>query len=192
MSYRTSLRSFLSTHTLLSDKNIEHICSLVKSVHLKPGEMFIKAGAKSSHSGFLLEGILSVHTSNDYGYQCIKYFVCENQFFADIDSFYKGEEAGTSLIAAVPCHILQLLPHELDALYREVEGFEAAFMRIRELSLLNILILKDVLHHRSVTQQYHALSRRYPHIVQRVPLKHIAQFLNVTQSSLSRIRRNMH
>jgi CRP-like cAMP-binding protein len=191
MSHRVVLHHFLQANTSLNFGGIEHICSRFEPIWLKPGDTFIKAGTKSSHLGFLLDGILSARTSNDYGYQCIKYFVCKNQFFAEMDSFYKGEKAGTSLVAAVPCQILQLPLHELDALRREIDGFEKAFLQISELSLLNILNLKDVLHHGSVTQQYHALSRQYPHIVQRVPLKHIAEFLNVTQSSLSRIRRNM-
>ena len=63
--------------------------------------------------------------------------------------------------------------------------------RINQERLLEKIRLKNIYSGEDSTNRYKLFLREQPDIVYRVPLNHVASYLNVTPQSLSRIRRNV-
>jgi len=54
---------------------------------------------------------------------------------------------------------------------------------------MDLMRQREFLMNRDAASKYRYFIEHYPHILQRVPLGHVASFLDITQQSLSRLRK---
>ena len=64
--------------------------------------------------------------------------------------------------------------------------------KIVQKTLIKKLQKRSSLIEQDATARYLAFIENFPNIANRVPLAHIASYLGITQSSLSRIRKNIY
>jgi CRP-like cAMP-binding protein len=147
----------------------------------------IKTGSVAKKIFFVEKGVIRSYYLKD-GNEIATWFTFENEF---ITSFY-------SFISNEPCHetielledsILHALSFEdLNALTIEYPEINHLYRKVLE---LNFIKQERKLNERfdSAKEKYENLLSNYPEILKRVPLGHIASYLGITQSTLSRIRR---
>lgn len=120
-----------------------------------------------------------------------KYFVRENQFFANIVSYYSNQPATDAIHAVIPCNIFYISFNSFEKLFIEIPNLNIFFKSISESTLLNKIKDNDFLNFGNAKTKYCEFLRRYPVLAQQVPQQYIASYLKITPQSLSRIRNEL-
>jgi CRP-like cAMP-binding protein len=149
----------------LNQQQIDLITSKATEQEIKKDDYFSEAGKIARRVGFVLDGIVRVCYYNNKGEEITKYFIEENNLVVDLESF-NNEIASTAYVQAVTdCRLIVFSKKDWQELLNTIVGWDA----VVHLRFLEI----------------------YPTVVNRIPLSFIASYLGVTQSSLSRIRKNI-
>ena len=119
------------------------------------------------------------------------YFVAENGFVVDPDSF-ASQKPGSLTIQAVTDSLLVALSYENSLKLAQVfPQWEAIAGAIAQRSMMELVNQRGFLLNRDAESRYRYFVEHYPHILQRAPLGYIASYLGITQQSLSRLRRHI-
>jgi hypothetical protein len=114
-----------------------------------------------------------------------------HQFFTDIDSYEKGKLAALNLQAVMDTKIFFITKQDNKAIQLEIPLWDFVLKQFAADALNQMIKNQNFLHFGDAEYQYRYLLTHKPHIVQNAPLKYIASYLGITQSSLSRIRRHL-
>jgi CRP-like cAMP-binding protein len=167
------------------------ILKKAKEIRLQNNAYFSEAGKVAKQFGFITEGIIRVCRYDDNGEEMTKYFIDENNIVVDLNSFDNGIQATAYLQAISDCTILVFSKPDWDELLHTIVGFDTIVRKIiskashRKVVRLSALVSEDA------TTRYLSFMEQYPNLVNRISLSYIASYLGITQSSLSRIRKNI-
>jgi CRP-like cAMP-binding protein len=116
------------------------------------------------------------------------WFSFENMFMCSLLSFFGGQPSAQTIETLEDSEMLVLTREQLQWLCDKHHDMQKLNSMILTQSL--VILQQNVIDQRFKTAQerYVILLKTFPQVLQRVPLKHIASFLGVTQETLSRIR----
>ncbi len=167
-------------------KKLEDVITIEK--HPK-GKMLLKEGEFCRKVFYVEKGLLRFFYYGDEGKDITHWFLLEQEFITEIDSIYSQKPSEFYLETLEDCVLHTFNPQafiELSVSYNSLNIFKD-IMFVKSITELGEKI-KD-LQFRDAKTRYHNLIEKYPDILLRVPLGHIAAYLGITQQSLSRIRR---
>ena len=163
---------------------LEKVCS---TLTFKKNELIQPIGHTCKTIYFLQKGIARIFYYKD-GVDITEYFAFEGGIVARAESLFAGEPSQKAIEALEDCEVVAMDVPKLYQLYDEFHEIERLFRLIFERAHVETI-------HRIESLQFHSAEARYlnlletqKNIIQRVPLKHIASYLGITQVSLSRIR----
>jgi CRP-like cAMP-binding protein len=170
--------------TLEQTIDLQRVCEYEKF----PKDYFLlEYGKISNHVYFILEGtVICIHHSN--GKEIIPWFAFEDDFVNSHFSFIHRQPSIESLFTLSDCHLLSISHENLQYLYRKDPIWNKLFHSVVEGYYLEIQERLISLLAQSAPERYDNLIQQYPDIEKRLKLGHIASFLGVTQSTLSRLR----
>ncbi|WP_271254353.1 Crp/Fnr family transcriptional regulator [Pseudanabaena sp. Chao 1811] len=170
--------------TLEQKIDLQRVCEYEKL----PKDCFLlEHGKISNHVYFILEGtVICIHYSN--GKEIIPWFAFENDFVNSHFSFIHRQPSVESLFTLSDCHLLSISYENLQYLNRKDPVWNKLFYSVVEGYYLEIQERLVSLLAQSASERYDSLIQQYPDIEQRLKLGHIASFLGITQSTLSRLR----
>ncbi|WP_027378342.1 Crp/Fnr family transcriptional regulator [Chryseobacterium daeguense] len=175
----------------LNQQQMDFIASKVTEIHLAKEEYFSEAGKVAKQVGFVQDGILRVCYYNNQSEEITKYFIDENNLVVDMISF-DNEICSSSYVQAVTdCTILAFSKKDWTELLNTIVGFDAIVHKIISRALMQKVERRSPLVTEDATTRYLKFLEIYPNAVNRIPLSYVASYLGVTQSSLSRIRKNI-
>lgn len=184
-----ALSAQLNRVNILSDDDISQICSYFKTETIRKNHYYLESGKRCSKIGFLCSGIICSFINNSEGYEVVKHFLEPYQFFTDLESYEKAKQAKLNLIAITESTILSINKQDSDKLQDEIPKWEHVLSLFASQSLNKMIQMQNFLHFGSTTDKYQHFVKNYPNLARNVPLKYIASYLGITQSSLSRLRR---
>ncbi|HLA57116.1 MAG TPA: Crp/Fnr family transcriptional regulator [Puia sp.] len=149
----------------------------------------LKAGKVCNESHFIESGIIRSYTFDLEGNEVTTAFYSKNMFTSDLLSFFKRTASKEYIQAITDCEIWSTT-------YEDMQDSFHSFPEYREFGRLNIINQYGMLKQRMLSvlqetaeQRYDALMNTDPELLQQVPLKYIASYLGITDTSLSRIRK---
>lgn len=176
----------------LNQHQIELITKKAKESKIQKGKYFSEAGKISTQFGFLIEGIVRVCYYNNKGEEITKYFIDENNIIVDIESF-DNEIPSTAYVQAVTnCRLIYFSKKDWQDILSTIVEWNTITHKIISKALIQKIERRSPLVSENATERYLKFMEVYPNLVNRVPLSYIASYLGVIQSSLSRIRKNIH
>lgn len=186
---RTALRAFIQRVHPMPEEPLTAILGRFTPRTLAEGEALLTVGVVNDDYVFLSTGWMRSFTYDTRGDEVTTAFHGPGQVVFDMDSFFERTPSRECIVALTPCTGLRLDFAALNDLFHTYPEFRefgrrvlvkhGAALKRRMLSLIN----------ETAEQRYDALVRTDPEILQRAPLKHIASYLGVTDTSLSRIRK---
>ncbi len=176
----------------LNQQQIELILKKSKELKLKNNEYFSEAGKVAKQFGFIIEGIIRVCSFNNKGEEMTKYFIDENNIVVDLNSFDNSIPSSAYLQAISDCKIIVFSKQDWEELLNTIIGLDNIVRKIISKALLRKVVRLSALISEDATTRYLSFMEQYPNIVNRIPLSYIASYLGITQSSLSRIRKNIY
>lgn len=154
------------------------------------GDFLLRQGVREMEQYFIVDGILKRVVSNPQGKEMILRFADEH----DMETSYAASRLGTPTPYGIVCVTkarVASLPLEkwvafLDSRPAIKEQFELSVMRL----MSEVMAHTITLHLLDAPGRVHRFMRKQPELVERIPSKELASYLNLSAETLSRLRKS--
>ncbi len=153
----------------------------------KKGEYILKDGQVCRHLFFINHGLAKSFFMKD-GKEFIMRFFAEDFMFSVFDSYVQQTPSNYAIIALEDTTVTLISHDKMEELCKKHHGIEAFFRRL--VSLVTIRMMKRIsgMLEENAAARYTQFVTENKDIIQRISLGDLAQYLGITQQSLSRIR----
>jgi CRP-like cAMP-binding protein len=173
----------------LSDGDRAELESHLAIVDGNKGEFLLLQGVREMEQYFIVDGILKRVVSNPEGKEMILRFADEN----DMETSYAALRLGTPTPYGIVCVTkarVASMPLKdwiafLDRRPQIKELFEYSVMKL----MSEIMAHTITLHLLDAPGRVHRFMRKHPELVDRIPSKELASYLNLSAETLSRLRK---
>lgn len=174
-----------------SNEELALIWSKFKKVTFKKGDFLLEEGNTSNYYWFVEEGFVRSFLIDTDGNDISTNFFTRLDIIIDWPSFFMRTSTKENIQALTDCICWQLDFATFQELFHSIEAFrEAGRSRLVknyfELKRHTTSLITD-----KATDRYIRLINEKPKIIQNVSLKQIASYLGITDTSLSRIRKEV-
>ena len=186
-----ALINYLLLFGNLNKQQIELIKSKAIYKEIKKDEYYQEAGKIPKEVIFITEGIMRVCYYNIKGDEITKYFIEENNFLADINN-YNQEIPSTEYVQAITdCSYYVLSKSTMTELSMTIIQWDNIVAKITAKGLADKVNKISSMMAEDAKERYLSFFENFPNLANRIPLSYLASYLGITQSSLSRIRKNI-
>jgi CRP-like cAMP-binding protein len=186
---RDSLVQFIQQVLPMNQTKVGQIVEKFEPMEIERNSYLLKAGAVCNAYHFIEKGIMRSYTNNLEGDDVTTAFYSENSFASDLLSFFNRSPSREYIQAITDCETWYITYDDMQESFHTMPEF-------RELGRLKLVNSYSVLKERMLSMLQQTAEQRYsdlinsnPEIFQHVPLKYIASYLGITDTSLSRIRK---
>lgn len=172
----------------LTDKILEEVFQAHTEVVFQKNEFLLRQGETSKEYYCLESGLVRAFVHDYKGNDITTQFFCTNEIVIEANSLFLQIPAKEYIQALTECKCWKITFDDFQRLYQnipEVAEWGRMWMS-QQLFLLkkhSVSIIAD-----SATDRYLSLIKERPQILKEAPIKHIASYLGITDTSLSRIR----
>jgi CRP-like cAMP-binding protein len=158
---------------------------------LAKNDYLLKEGKVSKESYFIEDGFLRAYVIDMDGNEVTTNFYGKNIFANDFLSFFKRIPSNENIQALADCTTWSIAYEDLQRCFHSIPEFRefGRMMLINNYSLLQHRMLGMI--QLTAEQRYLNLIETHPEIFHHAPLKNIASYLGITDTSLSRIRKEI-
>jgi len=162
---------------------------LIYIKEFKKNEYYSKEGQFTRDLGFIATGILRIFYLNDKGEEWNKHFLQENDFIA---SSISPEKKSITYIQALSEVLILCIPYvklmEIANKYKQVNIFiqKLTFEYLEQKQEREIRLLSE-----EALSNYLIFKKDYPNLENEIPHYHIASYLGITPTQLSRLRKKL-
>ena len=154
----------------------------------KKGENFVSEGQISKRVAFVINGLFSQYYTTDSGEIIIKYFFPERRLAGSISSIFSTSPGIFTITAIENTTVLEYDFFEFKKLVQEYKDIASFYIRYME---LHWIIEKEPLEisfrHDTAKTRYDEFVKKYPLLIKRLKKHHIASYLGITPTQLSRL-----
>jgi CRP-like cAMP-binding protein len=175
----------------LNRQQVELVKSNAVFKTLQKDEYYQEAGKIPREIIFLTKGIIRISYYDNKGNDITKYFMDENRFIADINSYNQGIPSTEYAQAITDCEYFAFSKQAMEELSMTIVGWDAIVSKITAKGLADKLNRISSMMVEDATERYVHFLENFPGLANRIPLSQLASYLGITQSSLSRIRKGM-
>ncbi len=182
------LIDFFLKNSLMSPATIMNVIDHFEEQRFSRNEFFLKEG-KICDLLYLAEGIMRAYTFDLEGNEVTTNLFAGNRQVYDHASFFLQTPSEENIQAITDCLAYSITFEKMNALFHSTPEFReyGRGMLVKELVSYKKRTLAMI--NRTAEQHYEDLIKDNEAIFQFVQLKYIASYLGITNSSLSRIRR---
>ncbi|UGU15468.1 Crp/Fnr family transcriptional regulator [Sinomicrobium kalidii] len=174
-----------------NQQQLNLISNKVTELELDKGEYFSEAGKIPQKVGFVIGGILRVCYYNNKGEEITRYFIDRINLAVDIKNFEANTESSEYVQAVTNSKLLVFSKQNWEDLSNTIVSWDSVVNKIIQKALIEKIERRSPLIEQDATTRYLAFMEKYPSMVNCIPLSNLASYLGITQSSLSRIRKNI-
>jgi len=150
-------------------------------------DLFVTEGKVSRQIGIVGSGIFQYYANKD-GVEITSYVSVPNTWIASVRSFVSETPSLENIRALTSGELYLISKSALKRLVGEVPGFKDFYINLLEQSISGIDESRHDLIVLTADQRYAKLLQNEPHLLQQIPLQHLASMLGITPRHLSRIR----
>jgi len=186
---KQGLKNYILKNLSFPDRTLEEVVEYFEEISILKNEFFLKEGKINDRYFFLQSGFMRAFTYDNNGNEITTNFYRQDSVVFEVSSFYLKTQSTENIQAVTDCRGYAISYEQLNLLLHEVPEFRAYGVKMlakeyvmfkkRALELINL----------SGEARYENLISSNKEVFQHAQLKQIASYLNVTDTSLSRIRR---
>ena len=178
-------------HPLLSSKELQNIFEAHRKVTFNKGDFILKSGQVANAYFCVEKGLIRSYVYDFNGNDITTGFVGKDEIAIDVVSLFHNVPTVEYFQALTDCECYAIDLESFQVLYHSIKGLNEwgrAWMSesLFALKQRTISMITD-----SASERYKQLQRQHPQILQQAPLKFIASYLGITDTSLSRIRKEL-
>lgn len=159
------------------------------TLHCKKGIMLLNEGAVCEHVYFIKKGAIRGFIKSA-GIDITTWISVENELVTSIAGLNIQRASLENMQTIEPCELLVMTFKDLEELYLTFPEFNIVGRKLLQLYYYDAES-RAFISRLPVTEfRYKHFLEKYPHLINRIPLKYIASFLNMRFETLSRTRKN--
>lgn len=158
---------------------------------VRKNEFLLKEGEVCDFWGFIEVGLARSYTFTDTGEEFTNGFFSKHDFICQFLSFQERIASAVNVQALEDTVLFFLSYRRLQEVFEKFPAFDKFARKLYEERLVLIkshMVLRIKL---NATNRYLHILKNHPQLLQRIPLKYLASYLNITDSTLSRVRRKV-
>jgi len=175
----------------LSSSDVFDFLKHVQVQQLKAGEIFVKEGSEKNNLYFITKGLVRSYFVNDKGEEITNRLRYENQLIASYEILFFNQKSRFNFQAIEQTELLIIHFNELRNIIEQNTKLDSGRRYFTMNILSETLAALDDFILLSPEQRYLKFVNNHPILLNRVPLKYIANVLGITPVSLSRIRKRI-
>lgn len=181
----------INQYNPLSKETIQDLLSICTEESYHKNDLLLESGSMARYYYFIKSGLIGYYTIDEQGDNIYKIFFEENSFAASTAAIIKNEPSDFNIIALEDCSVIQY-PAKA---YRELlkKHHDLALFHLYYLEK-NWVVKKEPL---EVSLKYETAKKRYlqllenPSLYNRLKQHHVASYLGITPTQLSRIKKDV-
>jgi CRP-like cAMP-binding protein len=183
------LVQFIRSHFSMPEANACAIAERFAERAFRKGDLVLKEGMQCTDYHFLCSGFMRAWTIDLQGHEVTTGLYPAGNVVFEVYSFFKHVPARENIQAATDCSTLCINFAGLQDAFHSLPEFRefGRSLLVNAYAGLKQRMLSGL--HDTAEQRYKNLLTSAPEVFQHVPLKHIASYLGITDTSLSRIRK---
>jgi len=183
------LIQFFQNSNLVSPKAAEDIANTFSPKEITKNSFLLKEGKVSNEYFFLENGFIRAFANDIEGNDVTTNFYSTGQVVFEVSSFFNRTASKENFQAIVDCEGWYITYEQLNNLFHSMHEFRdfGRSILVKGFSSLKTRMLSMITE--TAEQRYDTLLKTNPEIFQQAALKHIASYLGITDTSLSRIRK---
>ena len=182
------LIEYFKNYLPLNDEEINLLTERVTQRQIKRRQMILQEGFVCKHYAFVEKGCFKMYGIDEKGTEHNLRFAAENDWIADLGSFYSEKPSKLFIEAIEPSTILQIEKQDLLYLFTNVPKFDRNFRVIVEEKFIELQNRLLQSFSSNAHQRYLDFLEQYRELALRLPNTQIASYLGITPEFLSRIR----
>jgi len=187
---RDKLIQFFRNTNLVSLQKAEEFAGYFLNKSFHKNDYLLQEGKICNDYLFLENGFMRAYAHDTEGNEITTNFCSPNQVVFEVSSFFNRTASKENIQALTDCRGWSLTYQELNRLFHEVHEFRdfGRHILVRGFSSLKTRMLSMITE--TAEERYAGLLASNPEIFIYAPLKNIATYLGITDTSLSRIRKD--
>jgi len=182
------LKEYLNKIGHFTESEMEIFLTLFSKKHLKKNEYFAREGEYSKKFAFVSTGVVRAFYRNNEGNEYNKTFFTKNEFIGAYSSLVTNQKNLINIQCLTDCTFQVAKFSEITQLYDNNPKIERIarilaeqFFVIKEKREIELVMLE-------ASERYKIFKEEHPNLENLIPQYHIASYLGVTPTQLSRIR----
>lgn len=184
-----SLWSFLGQFHYISEDEKKAILPTLSVIFIHKNKLLQEIGYTCKTIYFIQRGLARIFYYKDE-HDVTELFAQEGEIIARVESLFTGRPSRKGIHILEDTEVIGINAAGLFELYNQHPGIERLFRKIFESEHIQTVLRLESLQFHSADERYEILLKEKPNLIKKVPLKYIASYLGITQTSLSRIRAN--
>ena len=186
-----NLINFFNNKISISKQTLDLIKEIFIFDELKKGDFFIKEGQYANEIAFLEEGIVRAFYVNNEGKEYNKHLFTPPSIIGSYASLISKQRNKIAQQALTDCKIWKAPFHKIEKLSQGNYEIERLRRSIAENYFLNYEKKELEMAMLDADQRYQIFQKEYPGVELQIPQYHIASYLGISATQLSRIRKKL-
>lgn len=178
-------------HRLRHEDGFEAFCQAHTAVNVLPGTLLLKAGRIAGEFYLVEKGMFRSYLYDYQGNEVTTEFYGPNDILIESFSLFHRQASKENFQAVTAGTVWKISYADFERYLQQLEGLREwgrswsteQLFRLKKRSIESLTV--------SATERYLLLLKDRPQVVRHCPLKYIASYLGITDSSLSRIRKEI-
>lgn len=178
-------------HPLFTSEDLKEIVSLHQKIVLPKNEFLLEEG-KTANAYYLVEkGLIRFYVHDFNGNEITTQFICENELANEVSSLFQRIPSVQNIQAVTDAVVWKIDFNDFQHLYHSMESVREWGREWMSAQLFHTQQRSIEMITESASTRYLHLMEHRPQIIQQAPLKQIASYLGIADTSLSRIRKEL-
>jgi len=176
-------------HPLLTEADLQKICDAHEKTSFSKGTFILRENEIANEYLILEKGLVRSFVHDYNGNDITTGFFSQNEIVIEVSSLFQRTPAQENIQVLTNCDCWKIDFEQFQYLFHSIEGFSEWGRGWMAQSLFESKQRSVSMITESATDRYLKLLEYKPNILRDAPLKNIASYLGITDSSLSRIRK---
>ena len=184
---RDIARELARKYSTMTHDELDTLESILVPMKFNKGELILKEGEVCKNIYYVDRGLIRQFYRKK-GKNVTEHLGENHTIFMCIESLFKEEPTKLQVEALEPTIIYALPKHKLEQVALHNVNIQILYRKILEESLIISQVHADLVRFESAQERYKKLCKLNPQVVLRAPLVYIANYLQMTPETLSRVR----
>jgi len=182
------LKNSLAGLINLSDEQWQMVFRYFKPKITKRNEILLEKGRICPYMYFVTKGALRIFLVDDNGNESTRFLVFEGRFGTAFPSFTLQQPSVAAIQSVEASEVLAISYQDYQTMLREVPGCERMVRIGLERDYIDSILRIESLISMDAKDRYNMLMEKNPALIQRLPGKIVADYLGISQETLSRLK----
>ena len=187
---RDIARELARKYSTMTHDELDVLEDLLVPVKYGKGERILSEGEVCTGISYIEKGLVRQYYIKN-GKEVTEHLGVDHSIFMCIESLFKEEPSHLQVEALEPTLVYILPKAKLKAAAMRNVNIQMLYRKILEESLIQSQVHADLMRFETAPNKYKRLCEMNPQVVLRAPLTYIANYLQMTPETLSRIRSNV-